>query len=130
LGKLVSAAISAGDHVLVPVMTQSKGVENLTTVIDIVEDWRRGVPTLRIVGFVPVMVENTTHSRKYLGLIQDQLPQVAPVFPAMTRRPAVYQVAQHERIPIHHLKGAEYDAARADIDKVVDALLQALAVEP
>jgi chromosome partitioning protein len=128
LGKLVASAISASDLVVVPVLTQSKGVENLPAVLEIVEEWQRGVPSLRIGGFVPVMVENTTHSKNYLKLIQEQLPAHAPVFPPVTRRPAVYQIAQHDRIPIPHLRGSEFDAARGDVEAVTNALLRELGV--
>lgn len=129
LGKLTATAVSASDHVVVPVLAQSKGVEGMQVVLDMIAEWQQGVTALELRAFVPTMAEATSHSRGYVELVREQLSQFAPVLSPLTRRPAVYQEAQETRKPIGLLQGREYEAGIEDLRVAVGEFLDTMGVQ-
>ena len=127
LGRIASTAVTASDSVVVPLLAHSKGAEGIQTVMDMVKTWRRGVPNLKIAMWLPTQLERTKVNQGYLGMIQEQLEEIAKVATPLVRRPAVYQGAQEAQAPVAALypKG---DAAVQEIETVTSELLEVLGV--
>ncbi len=128
LHSLNQLAVIAADHVVVPASTNNKSLEGIMTVIDMVKQYRRANPELRIRMFVPTLHDaRTNHNRETLGYFRDKLSQIAPVASPLTYRPAVYQDASLNRKPV-----AVYnpkDPAVEEIYTVTSELLNVLGVQ-
>ena len=128
LHSLTQLAVIAADHVVVPAATNNKSLEGIMTVIDMVKQYRRANPELRIRLFVPTLHDaRTNHNRETLAYFREQLSSIAPVASPLTYRPAVYQDASLNRKPV-----AEYspkDPAVEEIQTVTSELLNVLGVD-
>ncbi len=127
LHSLTQLAVIAADHVVVPASTNNKSLEGIMTVIDMVKQYRRANPELRIRLFVPTLHDaRTNHNRETLAYFRTELSQIAPVASPLTYRPAVYQDASLNRQPV-----AVYsprDPAVEEIQTVTSELLNVLGV--
>lgn len=127
LGMLTTAGILAADNVVVPVLAHAKGADGLPTVLDMMDDWQRAVPNLKIAMFIPTQVGDTTVHKKYLAAIREQLVQVAPVSTPLKYRPAVYANATEAQTPVPALTPTPVDAV-TELEAVTRELLEALGV--
>jgi len=128
LGQITTAAVIAADNVVVPVLAHAKGADGLPTVLDMMDDWKRAVPNLKIALFIPTQVGDTRVHKQYLEAIREQLVQVAPVSTPLRYRPAIYANATESKVPVPALTPAPKDAL-AELETVTRELLAALGVK-
>ena len=127
LGQLSALAVIAADQVVVPVPTNSKGLEGLPTVISMVKQYRQAAPNLKIAFFLLTQFDTRTrHDKQTLAIIRNELAAIAPISSPMNARPAVYKDAQASGTPIPVF--AEGSDAHDDIKTVTSELLEALGV--
>ena len=128
LGQLSASAVIAADQVVVPIPTNNKGIEGLSTVISMVKEYRQAAPNLRIAFFLVTRHDaRTTHDKMALQKVQNELSALAPISSPMSARPAVYQdsQAQGEPIPLF----AKNSDAHQEIRTVTNELMEALGVQ-
>ena len=120
LGKLTANAANASDWVIVPVPARYKGLVALEGLREMLTEYTRTNPKLRVAMYLVTQMENTSHSREslevYKQVLGDEL--VGP----LTYRPAVYNRCQPEGEPVG--VNAPDSDARREIQAVVQALLQ------
>lgn len=101
LGNLAYISLVAATHVLVPIQSQYKafnGVQQLFDTIKMVRD--RPNRDLKIAGFVPTMYDQrNSHDERTLAAIHEQLSDVAPVYPPITRS-TIFADASEEHLPL------------------------------
>lgn len=127
LGQLSASAVIAADQVVVPIPTNNKGIEGLSTVISMVKEYRQAAPNLRIAFFLVTRYDaRTRHDKMALEKIQSELSALAPISSPMSARPAVYQdsQAQGEPVPLY----AKNSDAHEEIRTVTNELMEALEV--
>ena len=101
LGQLSALAVIAADQVVVPLPTNSKGLEGLPTVISMVKQYRQAAPNLRIAFFLLTQFdERTRHDHESLATIRSELAAFAPISSPLNSRPAIYKDAQIAGKPI------------------------------
>lgn len=127
LGQITTASVIAANYVVVPVLAHAKGADGLPTVLDMMDDWQRAVPNLKIAMFIPTQVGATKVHKTYLEAIREQLVQVAPVSTPLKYRPAIYANATEAKVPVPALKPTPADAL-AELEAVTRELLEALGV--
>lgn len=120
LGKLTANAANASDWVIVPVPARYKGLVALEGLREMLTEYTRTNPKLRVAMYLVTQMENTSHSKEslevYKQVLGDEL--VGP----LTYRPAVYNRCQPEGEPVG--VNAPDSDARREIQAVVQALLQ------
>jgi chromosome partitioning protein len=127
LGQLSALAVIAADHVVVPLPTNSKGLEGLDTVFTMVKQYRQAAPGLGITFFILTQHdERTRHDRESLATIRTQLPAVASISSPLNSRPAIYKDAQIAGQPIPAF--APNTVADEEIRLVTSELLEAMGV--
>jgi chromosome partitioning protein len=127
LGQLSALSVIAADQIVVPVPTNSKGLEGLPTVVNMVRQYRQAAPNLKIAFFLLTQFdERTRHDRDSLASIRDELVALAPISSPMNSRPAVYKDAQTAGQPIPVL--AENSKAHQEVRTATSELLEALGV--
>lgn len=127
LGSLSALAGVAAQRLIIPVPTNSKGLENFATIMNAIKNYRRARPELDIGLFVPTQYDPRTKlNREHLELIHERLTQYAPIAPPLSFRPGPYGKAQvlGEPVPSY----APHDKATDELHAVTDALLKALGV--
>src|SRR5690554_386345 len=127
LGQITTAAVIAADNVVVPVLAHAKGADGLPTVMDMMDDWKRAVPNLKIALFIPTQIGDTKVHNKYLNAIREQLVEVAPVSTPLKYRPAIYANATEGKVPVPALSPTPKDAL-AELEAVTRELLTAMGV--
>jgi chromosome partitioning protein len=128
LGQLSALAVIAADQVVVPVPTNSKGLEGLPTVINMVRQYRQAAPGLRVAFFLLTQFDKRTrHDHESLASIKAELVAVAPTSSPLHYRPAFYKDSQVAGQPISlYAAGSEADA---EVRMVTAELLEALGVK-
>lgn len=127
LHSLTQLAVIAADHVVVPASTNNKSLEGIMTVIDMVKQYKRANAELRIRLFIPTLHDaRTNHNRETLAYFRSELSRVAPVASPLTYRPAVYQDASLNRLPVAAYRPK--DPAVEEIQTVTSELLNVLGV--
>ena len=120
LGKLTANAANASDWVIVPVPARYKGLVALEGLREMLTEYTRTNPKLRVAMYLVPQMETTSHSKEslevYKQVLGDEL--VGP----LTYRPAVYNRCQPEGEPVG--VNAPDSDARREIQAVVQALLQ------
>lgn len=125
LGQLSAISVIAADQVVVPLPTNSKGLEGLDTVFTMVKEYRQAAPGLGIAMFVLTQYDaRTNHDRESLASIRTHLQSSAPVSSPLRNLPAPYKDAQSAGVPIP--LGQPNSNAAADARVVVVELLEAL----
>jgi chromosome partitioning protein len=101
LGQLSTLSVIAADHIVVPMPTNSKAIQNLRTVVDMVKQISKDVPNLAISQFLITQFDQRTrHDKDSLALLQETLADLAPLSSPLSARPAVYKDAQLAGEPI------------------------------
>ena len=120
LGKLTANAANSSDWVIVPVPARYKGLVALEGLREMLTEYTRTNPKLKVAMYLVTQMENTSHSKEslevYKQVLGDEL--VGP----LTYRPAVYNRCQPEGEPVG--VNAPDSDARREIQAVVQALLQ------
>lgn len=125
LGQLSALSVIAADHVIVPLPTNRKGLDGLSTVAQMVRDYRKAAPNLKISMFVLTQHDRRTrHARESLEAIMEYVQKIAPVSSPISHRPAVFADSLVATLPVIHF-APESDAA-AEIKAVTDQLIQVL----
>ncbi|WP_216326075.1 type II toxin-antitoxin system prevent-host-death family antitoxin [Deinococcus aestuarii] len=120
LGKLTANAANAADWVIVPVPARYKGIVALEGLREMLGEYTRTNPGLRVAMYLVTQMENTAHSKESHEVFQQVLgDQLAG---PLTYRPAMYNRCQPEGQPIG--VNAPDSDARREIQGVVAALLQ------
>jgi chromosome partitioning protein len=127
LGQLSALAVIAADQVVVPLPTNSKGLEGLPTVINMVKQYRQAAPNLKVAFFLLTQFdERTRHDHESLTSIRAELSALAPISSPMNSRPAVYKDAQLSGQPIPiFARGSKADE---EVRTATSELLEALGV--
>lgn len=125
LGQLSALAAIAADGLVVPVPTNSKGVQGLTAVHEMIATYRKLNSGLHIAFYLPTQFHpGTVHARESLEALR---AHVSPLGDPITYRPAVYPDAALSAMPV--LKYAPGSPAAQEIERATDQLLSALNVE-
>ena len=128
LGQLSALAVIAADQVVVPLPTNSKGLEGLPTVISMVKQYRQAAPNLKVAFFLLTQFdERTRHDHESLNTIRSELTGIAPISSPLNSRPAVYKDAQVTGEPIPVFAGGT--KADSEVRTVTSELLEALGVK-
>ncbi len=111
LGQLSALAVIAADKVVVPVPTNSKGIEGIPTVISMVKEYRQAAPNLSIAMFLLTQFDSRTrHDNESLRSIRQSLTKVAPISSPIHARPAIFKDAQVSGQPLSiFARGSEAD---------------------
>jgi chromosome partitioning protein len=127
LGQLSALAVIAADQVVVPVPTNSKGIEGLPTVVNMIKEYRQAAPNLNIAMFLLTQFDSrTNHDKEALQTIQQDLGNLAPISSPIHARPAIFKDAQVSGKPLPiFAKGSEADR---EIRQATHELLDALKV--
>jgi chromosome partitioning protein len=129
LGQISALSVIAADDVIVPLPTNSKGLQGLRTVVEMVNRYSEANPRLKIGMFLPTQYDSrTNHDKDALAKIQEELLNLAPVSSPLRQRPAVYKDAQLSGKPIPLF--LPNDTATQEIQTVTDELLAALGMKP
>lgn len=127
LGQLSALAVIAADKVVVPIPTNSKGIEGLSTVISMVKEYRQAAPNLNIAMFLLTQFDpRTKHDNEALAYIKANLTKIAPISSPIHARPAIFKDAQVSGQPLPvFAKGSEADK---EIRRATQELLGVLGV--
>lgn len=120
LGKLTANAANASDWVIVPIPARYKGIVALDGLREMLTEYTRTNPQLRVAMYLVTQLENTAHSKESLEVYQQVLGD--ELAGPLTYRPAVYNRCQPEGQPVG--VNAPDSEARSEIQGVVQTLLQ------
>lgn len=82
LGQLAALGALAADHLIVPVLTQQKGLDALPGLQSALELYHRLRPELSVALYVPTMYEGRrSHDREVLQALRGILPNLSPPVP-------------------------------------------------
>lgn len=122
LGQLSALSVIAADHVVVPLPTNRKGLDGLSTVAQMVREYRKAAPGLNIAMFILTQHDRRTrHAKDSLEAILEHVKPIAPVSSPLGYRPAVYSDTQVAGLPIRQFL-PESEASK-EIDIVASELL-------
>lgn len=125
LGQLSALAVVAADHIVVPLPTNRKGLDGLSTVAQMVRDYRKAAPGLSIAMFVLTQHDRRTrHARESLQAILDNVQEIAPISSPISHRPAVFADSLVAALPVIHF--APESEAASEIQVVTDELIQVM----
>jgi chromosome partitioning protein len=96
LGILSHISLVASTHVLVPIQCQFKALKGTDSLLKTVARIRKRLnPQLKIAGFLPTMYQSSTSlDNRTLESIQEQLGEIATIFPPIPRATAVAEAAE------------------------------------
>ena len=123
LGMLVINALSASDYVLIPVQAEYFAAENMTELVNTVQNIKRQInPKLKIGGVFMTMANETNFRKDIVASVKatygKRLPIMQTVIPA-TVRLAEISTADHS-IFKHEPKGRAAEAYRTLVKEVMD----------
>lgn len=123
LGMLVINALSASDYVLIPVQAEYFAAENMTELVNTVQNIKRQInPKLKIGGVFMTMANETNFRKDIVASVKEaygkHLPIMQTVIPA-TVRLAEISTADHS-IFKHEPKGRAAEAYRTLVKEVMD----------
>ena len=123
LGMLVINALSASDYVLIPVQAEYFAAENMTELVNTVQNIKRQInPKLKIGGVFMTMANETNFRKDIVTSVKEaygkRLPIMQAVIPA-TVRLAEISTADHS-IFKHEPKGRAAEAYRTLVKEVMD----------
>ena len=97
LGILSQISLVAANYVLVPIQCQFKALKGTDSLLGTVARIRKRLnPHLKIAGFLPTMFSvSNSLDKQTLQSLQEQLTQLAPVFPPMPRATAIAEAAAY-----------------------------------
>ena len=122
LGKLTANAANAADWVIVPIPARYKGIVALEGLREMLTEYTRTNPNLKVAMYLVTQLENTAHSRESLEVYQQVLGD--ELAGPLTYRPAIYNRCQPEGQPVG--VNAPDSEAHAEISRAVDVLLERL----
>ncbi|BAZ36738.1 cobyrinic acid a,c-diamide synthase (plasmid) [Calothrix sp. NIES-4101] len=128
LGILSILSLTAATHLLVPIQCQFKSFLGTDLLLDTVARVKKKLnKNLQIAGFIPTMLDSrTAQETRTLAAVQEQLSQVATIYPAIPKSIA-FADASERRIPL-----AMYDKNHAAVKvmKKIAKELEKLEVKP
>ncbi|NEU81929.1 ParA family protein [Nostoc sp. UIC 10630] len=121
LGILSILSLTAATHLVVPIQCQFKSFLGTDLLLDTVGRVRKKLnKNLEIAGFIPTMLDSrTAQETRTVNAIQDQLSQIATIYPAIPKSIA-FADASERRIPL-----AVYDKNHAAL-KVMNKIVKDL----
>jgi chromosome partitioning protein len=127
VAQLSALTLVASDHLVVPLPTNSKGLEGLETIMRMLQQYRRANPGINVAFFLLTQYDaRTSHDRDHLAKMRERLTSIAPVSSPIHNRPAVYKDAQSRQEPIPVFGGG--GPAVVEIRRSTDELLEVLGV--
>lgn len=121
-GGLARAALSAVDHILIPVNSSMKSIENFNHVLEVVAQCRRFSPKLKVSAFVVTSFNKAVnHDREVLQILNEHYVELAPTTSPITNRKAVFNDAMISRTVVPCWKPK--DPAVRELNQVTDELL-------
>lgn len=127
VAQLSALTLVASDHLVVPLPTNSKGLEGLETIMRMLQQYRRANPAINIAFFLLTQYDpRTLHDREHLSKMQERLVHIAPVSSPVHNRPGVYKDAQSHQLPIPQFQ--QGSTADQEIRACTDELLEVLGV--
>ncbi|GHG10486.1 chromosome partitioning protein ParA [Deinococcus piscis] len=121
LGKMTANAANAADWVIVPLPPTLKGLDALPGVQEMIGEYSRTNPGLKVAMYLVTHMNQTKASREVMEVYQEMLGD--QLTGPMVLRPAIYANCQNAGRPIDGSSKDEADA-RAEIIQATDALLQ------
>jgi len=101
VAQLSALTLVASDHLIVPLPTNSKGLEGLETIMRMLQQYRRANPGINIAFFLLTQFDpRTSHDREHLAKMRERLVAIAPLSSPIHNRPGVYKDAQSRQLPI------------------------------
>ena len=96
LGILSHISLVAANYVLVPIQCQFKALKGTDSLLKTVARVRKRLnPKLKIAGFIPTMYQaSTSLDNRTLESINEQLAEIAMIFPPFPRATAVAEAAE------------------------------------
>jgi chromosome partitioning protein len=96
LGILSHISLVAANYVLVPIQCQFKALKGTDSLLKTVARVRKRLnPQLKIAGFIPTMYQaSTSLDNRTLESIQNQLGEIATIFPPLPRATAVAEASE------------------------------------
>ncbi|MDJ0572013.1 MAG: ParA family protein [Pleurocapsa sp. MO_192.B19] len=96
LGILSHISLVAANYVLVPIQCQFKALKGTDSLLKTVARVRKRLnPQLKIAGFIPTMYQaSTSLDNRTLESINEQLGEIATIFPPLPRATAVAEAAE------------------------------------
>lgn len=125
LGILSILSLAASDGVVVPVQTHFKAYLGTDQLLRTVQGIKEEVnPDLKILGFAPMQFSRRSrHDKDVLEALQEQLDEVAPVFPAIPSA-AAFRRASVDFMPLALFEPRH--KAVAVLEQITDTLLEIL----
>jgi chromosome partitioning protein len=128
VGLLADLAVTAANHVVVPIPTSIKGYEGLPYVDKMIRKYRRGSPDLKVALYLLTQYDQrTTHDQEIVVALREKLERIAPVSSPLSQLPSPYKNASLEQMPV-----PKYDPrhkAAQEIRTVTNELLESIGVE-
>ncbi len=127
VAQLSALTLVASDHLVVPLPTNSKGLEGLETIMRMLQQYRRANPSINIAFFLLTQYDpRTLHDREHLAKMRERLTNIAPVSSPVHNRPGVYKDAQSRHLPVPQLQPG--GTAHQEIRTCTGELLEVLGV--
>lgn len=75
MGVLLTNALCAADHVLIPVQTEEFSVDGLEDMLSLIQQVKANInPKLEILGFLPTLITRTKDSREIVSWLRNEFP--------------------------------------------------------
>jgi chromosome partitioning protein len=113
VGLLTINALMAADAVLIPVQCQFFALDGLGEILKTIAELQDEDihPTLKVLGVLPTMADNTLTTKDALTTLETQLPESITIFDAV-RRSVKFPESNLARLPIHkYVRGSEQSLA-------------------
>lgn len=121
-GMITRAALIASDHVIIPVNSSLKAMENFDSVSEIIGQSQRHNPALRVAMFLLTHFQkNTLHDQDVQRILQTQYAGIAPTSSPLPHRKALFNDASLARLPVALYRPK--DPVNADLRRITDELL-------
>jgi len=125
-GRMALSAAYAAQRLVVPIPVVRKGLDGLESTQDLVQSLQSHIPGFGVLLYIPTQFDaNVKASQETLEQMRLRLPHVSP---PLLRRPAAYNGAQLEGVPLGVYRPS--DEARTEVQAVVNFLLTSLGLNP
>lgn len=128
LSAVAYAAAIAADDIVIPVITNKKGRDGMTMVMDAIKAASRVNPSVRTRMVIPTHADNTNLGKATTEWLQKTVGTRIPVSSPITTRPAVYRDVLEAGQPVSLCY--PNSAADQEIRTITDELLSELGVQP
>lgn len=124
-GMITRAALIASDHIIIPVNSSLKAMENFDSVSEIIGQCQRHNPNLRVAMFLLTQYQkNILHDQDVQRILQTQYAGIAPTSSPVPHRKALFNDATLARLPVALYRPK--DPVNKELRRVTDELLASI----